>query len=63
MITLKHNEVPDIPGWLFKCPKCGDLLTCEIDEWEQMDDDIRAEIVEGWREMINTAIRAEFKEE
>jgi len=38
MITLKHNEVPDIPGWLFDCPKCGDLLTCEIDEWEEMED-------------------------
>lgn len=38
MIILKHNEVPDIPGWLFECPKCGDLLTCEIDEWEEMED-------------------------
>lgn len=37
-IWFPHNEVPDIPGWLFECPKCGDLLTCEIDEWEQMED-------------------------
>ncbi len=38
MITLKMGEVPEIPGYKFKCPKCGDLLTLEIDEWEQLAD-------------------------
>lgn len=38
MQTIPHTTVPDIPGWKFQCPICGDLLTCEIDEWEQADD-------------------------
>jgi len=39
MITLPQHKTPEIPGSLFCCPICGNLLTCEIDEWSQNDDD------------------------
>jgi hypothetical protein len=35
MITLKQNQVPEVPKTVVACPICGDVVTLEITEWSK----------------------------
>ena len=38
MITLKHNEIPELPT-RFHCPICkSGIVITDINEWEETDD-------------------------